>query len=42
MNRLFIYGIWLGAVVSSILIFLEPNHACIPYIDNILILCAIL
>jgi len=35
MKHLFSYGIWLGAIASYTLIFLEPNHAYIPYANNI-------
>lgn len=42
MKHLFSYGIWLGAIASYILIFLEPNHAYIPYANNIITIYEVL
>lgn len=36
MKSLFSYVIWLGAIASYLLIFLEPNHVYIPYANNII------
>jgi len=38
MKHLFSYGIWLGAIASYILLFMEPKHAYIPYANNMILI----
>lgn len=36
MKHVFSYGIWLGAITSYILIFLDPKSPYIPYANNMI------
>jgi len=38
MKHLFNYGIWLGAIASYILIFIDPSHNYVPYAKNIILI----
>jgi len=38
MKHVFSYGIWLGAILSYLLLFFEPTHTYVPYANNIITL----
>lgn len=38
MKNLFNYGIWLGAIASYALIFMDPTHKYVPYAKNIILI----
>jgi len=38
MKNLFSYSIWLGAIASYLLLFFEPQHRFIPYVNNIILI----
>jgi len=42
MKHLFSYGIWLGAIASYVLLFIDPAHPYITYANNMILIYEIL
>ena len=36
MKHLFSYGVWLAAIASFVLLFIEPNHPYVSYANNVI------